>query len=132
MGPLVLPLLSIGAKLLSKQQEDERFRANLPRQILARSAAAHGAPMEELNTRMALDNHGSAAGQALGLAPEIAQLVAAMQSGGDSDPTDPRNANMGYRDPTKIQESEYENGRLLPDDQLRPSSWARNWRQFGT
>jgi hypothetical protein len=130
MGPLVLPLLSIGAKLLSKQQEDERFRANLPRQILARSAAAHGAPMEELNTRMALDNHESGAGQALGLAPEIAQLVAAM--GSKDDPTDPRNANSQFQDPSKLQESEYENGRLLPDDQLRKNSWARNWRPFGT
>jgi hypothetical protein len=130
MGPLVLPLLSIGAKLLSKQQEDERFRANLPRQILARSAAAHGAPMEELNTRMALDNHENGASQALGLAPEIAQLVAAM--GSKDDPTDPRNANSQFQDPSKLQESEYENGRLRPDDQLRQNSWARNWRPFGT
>jgi hypothetical protein len=124
VGPAVIPLISIGAKLLAKHQEDEQFKKNLPLQILARSAASNGAPTSALQTQMAINQHDQAGGMA-GIAPEIAQLVGAMDSG-------PPEQNSMYRDPSLTQDAEFENGRLRPDDQLRGSGWARNWKPYGT
>lgn len=124
MGPLIPIAISLASQLLSKHQQDVDFKKNLPLSILARSAASKGAPTNALQTQMDLNKQGSGSG--LELAGPIASLVSSM---GESGPED---QNAMYRDPSKTQEADFVNGRLRPDDELRGSGWARNWKPYGS
>lgn len=131
MGPLLIPLIGMGAQLLSKKMQEEEakkaFAQGLPQDVQSSWARQMGVNPMVADTQGAINKFNrSQDSNPLQYGGMIASLVQAM---GQQGPVDP---NEQYRDPSKIQEADYVNGRLRPDDELQGSKWARGWRPYGT
>lgn len=92
MGPLIVPLISLGAQLLQKAQQEHEMKKQLPLQAAMRAAQSWGANTNAAQTQSQANNIDLQSQNNMNLAPTIASLVGAM---GQS-PVDPSSIDSAH------------------------------------